>query len=86
MNNSITVGFDAKRIVRNNTGLGSYSRTLVRDLAYLPASLKLRLYAPDKGATTCGPRSRDCPESVSAIPRSPPSCLSTRRCGANAAS
>ena len=49
MNNSITVGFDAKRIVRNNTGLGSYSRTLVRDLAYLPASLKLRLYAPDKG-------------------------------------
>lgn len=49
MNNSITIGFDAKRIVRNNTGLGSYGRTLVRDLAYLPGSLRLRLYAPDKG-------------------------------------
>jgi len=49
MNNSITIGFDAKRIVRNNTGLGSYGRTLVRDLAYLPDSLRLRLYAPDKG-------------------------------------
>ena len=33
MNDSITIGFDAKRIVRNNTGLGSYGRTLVRDLA-----------------------------------------------------
>ena len=49
MNNHITIGFDAKRIVRNNTGLGSYGRTLVRDLAYLPDSLRLRLYAPDKG-------------------------------------
>ena len=45
----ITIGFDAKRIVRNSTGLGSYGRTLVRDLAYLPDSLRLRLYAPDKG-------------------------------------
>ena len=45
----ITIGFDAKRIVRNSTGLGSYGRTLVRDLAYLPESLRLRLYAPDKG-------------------------------------
>jgi glycosyltransferase involved in cell wall biosynthesis len=49
MNNSITIGFDAKRIVRNNTGLGSYGRTLIRGLAYLPDSLRLRLYAPDKG-------------------------------------
>ena len=49
MNNSITVGFDAKRIVRNSTGLGSYGRTLVRALAYLPDTLRLRLYAPDKG-------------------------------------
>ena len=35
--------------MRNSTGLGSYGRTLVRDLAYLPESLRLRLYAPDKG-------------------------------------
>lgn len=49
MNDSIIVGFDAKRIVRNNTGLGSYGRTLVRDLAYQPDTLRLRLYAPDEG-------------------------------------
>jgi glycosyltransferase involved in cell wall biosynthesis len=44
------VGYDAKRIVRNGTGLGSYSRTLVNDLAVAGAdSLSLRLYAPDEG-------------------------------------
>ena len=41
------IGFDAKRIVRNGTGLGSYGRTLVNDLAALP--LLLHLYAPDEG-------------------------------------
>ena len=41
------IGFDAKRIVRNATGLGSYGRTLVNDLAHYP--LELRLYAPDQG-------------------------------------
>ena len=45
---SITVGLDAKRIVRNATGLGSYGRTLVRDLSLIPG-LALRLYAPDAG-------------------------------------
>ena len=44
------VGYDAKRIVRNGTGLGSYSRTLVNNLAETGAdSLELRLYAPDSG-------------------------------------
>ena len=44
------VGYDAKRIVRNGTGLGSYSRTLVNNLAETGAdSLELRLYAPDAG-------------------------------------
>lgn len=43
----LKIGFDAKRIVRNGTGLGSYSRTLVNDLAQYP--LRLNLYAPDKG-------------------------------------
>ena len=42
------IGFDAKRIVRNGTGLGSYGRTLVNNLAQLP-NLELRLYAPDCG-------------------------------------
>ena len=45
---NIIIGFDAKRIVRNGTGLGSYGRTLVNDLA-ADDSLQLRLYAPDKG-------------------------------------
>ena len=42
------IGFDAKRIVRNGTGLGSYGRTLVNDLSQRQ-DLELRLYAPDKG-------------------------------------
>ena len=45
--NILNIGIDAKRIVRNGTGLGSYGRTLVNDLAQYP--LCLNLYAPDKG-------------------------------------
>ena len=48
MEERIIIGLDAKRIVRNGTGLGSYGRTLVRDLSAFP-DLDLRLYAPDKG-------------------------------------
>jgi len=47
MTERLKIGFDAKRIVRNGTGLGSYGRTLVNDLANHP--LELRLYAPDQG-------------------------------------
>lgn len=44
------VGLDAKRIVRNGTGLGSYGRTLVNDLIRLGNDqLELRLYTPDEG-------------------------------------
>ncbi|MBQ8452609.1 MAG: glycosyltransferase family 4 protein [Prevotella sp.] len=43
------IGFDAKRIVRNHTGLGSYSRTLVNALAALDTDDELLLYAPDEG-------------------------------------
>ena len=44
------IGFDAKRIVRNGTGLGNYCRTLVNDLAAIvPDDWQLRLYAPDAG-------------------------------------
>jgi len=47
---NIIIGFDAKRLVRNGTGLGNYGRTLVNDLAALnDNSWQLRLYAPDKG-------------------------------------
>ena len=42
MNQGMIIGFDAKRIVRNATGLGSYGRTLVNDLAGMD-DLSLRL-------------------------------------------
>ena len=48
MKNPLVIGFDAKRIVRNRTGLGSYGRTLVNDLAGR-GDMLLRLYAPDAG-------------------------------------
>ena len=47
MNDRLIIGFDAKRIVRNGTGLGNYGRTLVNDIARHP--INLRLYAPDEG-------------------------------------
>ena len=43
----IAIAFDAKRAVANGTGLGSYSRTLINDLARYP--LTLHLYAPNEG-------------------------------------
>ena len=43
------IGFDAKRIVRNGTGLGSYGRTLVNALAVAVPDTQLLLYAPDEG-------------------------------------
>ncbi len=45
----MTIGFDAKRIVRNGTGLGSYGRTLVNSLAAENQNVQWRLYAPDAG-------------------------------------
>ena len=47
MKQELIIGYDAKRIVRNGTGLGSYGRTLVNDIARHP--INLRLYAPDDG-------------------------------------
>lgn len=48
-NTSPLIGFDAKRIVRNGTGLGSYGRTLVGDLSHHHPQFHYRLYAPDAG-------------------------------------
>lgn len=46
----IKIGFDAKRIVSNGTGLGSYGRTLVSSLsAACGGDYELRLYAPRAG-------------------------------------
>ena len=50
MTGKTIIGFDAKRIVRNTTGLGNYCRTLVNDLSRIvPDDWQLRLYAPDAG-------------------------------------
>jgi len=53
MKDQLIIGYDAKRIVSNATGLGSYGRTLVNDIARRSQSpdsaLQLRLYAPDEG-------------------------------------
>ena len=46
----LIVGMDAKRIVRNGTGLGSYGRTLANNLSRRGGDdLQLLLYAPDAG-------------------------------------
>ena len=52
------IGFDAKRIVRNGTGLGAYGRTLVNDLSKYP--LTLRLYAPNEGRPELRQQVSDC--------------------------
>ena len=46
----INIGYDAKRIVKNGTGLGSYGRTLINDFIRRDdKSTQFFLYAPDKG-------------------------------------
>lgn len=60
------IGLDAKRIVRNATGLGHYGRTLVASLADFYADrAELRLYAPDAGRE--GVRPDAWPQNVSLV-------------------
>ena len=50
MKQDVIIGMDAKRLVRNATGLGNYGRTLVNDLvAGSGDDWQFRLYAPDPG-------------------------------------
>jgi glycosyltransferase involved in cell wall biosynthesis len=46
---SIRLGFDAKRLFHNATGLGNYSRTLVRNLRAAHPEFDYRLYTPRPG-------------------------------------
>lgn len=65
-----TIGFDAKRVVRNATGLGSYARTLINDLAPLcDADTRLRLYAPDQGRDDLRAQVMKCDNVAFAYPR-----------------
>lgn len=45
----LTIGYDAKRAVRNGTGLGNYCRTLLNDIADIDHEDSFRLYVPDLG-------------------------------------
>lgn len=42
----LRIGFDAKRLFNNHTGLGNYSRTLVRNLASFYPEATYHLYSP----------------------------------------
>ena len=43
---NLTIGFDAKRAVCNNTGLGNYSRLVIDVLSDALPDANLRLYSP----------------------------------------
>lgn len=46
----MVIGYDAKRIVCNKTGLGSYSRTLINDMSrIITQGVRLNLYTPTHG-------------------------------------
>lgn len=51
---AIRIGFDAKRIFHNNTGLGNYGRTLVRNLITHQPDIEVFLFTPsiNKNADT----------------------------------
>ncbi|MCF8237619.1 MAG: glycosyltransferase family 4 protein [Saprospiraceae bacterium] len=45
----LNIGFDAKRLFLNNSGLGNYARTLVNGLVAAQNELTCHLYTPDTG-------------------------------------
>lgn len=46
---NLFVGYDAKRIVANATGLGNYGRNLINALTLNAPTLRMQLYIPDAG-------------------------------------
>lgn len=70
------IGFDAKRIVRNGTGLGGYGRTLVNDLIRRNnGDMQLLLYAPDKGRDDLRGQMLESPHSRFVYPKGSPNRL-----------
>lgn len=49
MKRHLIIGYDAKRIVCNSTGLGNYSRNLVNSLVTVDRDIEFKLYAPCEG-------------------------------------
>ena len=72
---NIIVGFDAKRIVRNGTGLGAYGRNLVNDLAALYPNAQLLLYAPDAGRENLARQVKSAPNLRMVYPKSAKNAL-----------
>ncbi len=76
MSNIKIIGFDAKRIVRNGTGLGGYGRTLVNDLIRRNnGDMQLLLYAPDKGRDDLRGQMLESPHSRFVYPKGNPNRL-----------
>ena len=48
MKSQLSIGFDAKRIMKNTSGLGSYGRTLINNLS-TSEDIDIHLYSPSKG-------------------------------------
>ncbi len=46
------IGFDAKRFFNNNTGLGNYSRTLLKNILKVQPQNKYILYSPNKAQSS----------------------------------
>lgn len=55
MKDQLQIGFDAKRAFRNSTGLGNYSRNLLRALAQYYPQHQYHLYTPDAGGNLFAP-------------------------------
>lgn len=52
---NIKIGFDAKRVFHNHTGLGNYSRTLLANLnIYYPHFFKFFLFTPEFFSNSLG--------------------------------
>ena len=49
----LRIGFDAKRFFHNQTGLGNYSRTLIRNLAQYYPDFQLFLFTPSRTNIDC---------------------------------
>jgi glycosyltransferase involved in cell wall biosynthesis len=51
----LTIGFDAKRVLENATGLGSYGRTVVRSLRRTRPEIAVHLFAPRLASDNLAP-------------------------------
>ncbi len=65
----LVIGFDAKRVVSNRTGLGNYGRTLINALSKDFPAVQLRLYTPGEGQADLRQQVESRPNVVYAYPK-----------------